>query len=65
MGTLADWADPQSVMTICTPQAGSVLPSDLVMTAGNAGTGAACTATFSYTVNAGNPFEVGSYTTRK
>jgi len=65
MATDADWTTVRSVMTVCTPQAGAVLPSTLVMTSGNAGTGVACTAVFLYTVGEQDPAIVGSYTTRK
>lgn len=47
-----DWADAQSVMTICGPQASATIPHDLVMSATNSGTGAACTGSFLYTVGA-------------
>jgi len=49
----ATWSDPQGLMTVCTPQTGSTLPSDLAMSAGvTDATGTACTPTFSYTVGA-------------
>jgi len=49
----ADWRDPQGLMTVCTPQTGSTLPSDLKMSAGvTDATDSACTPTFSYTVGA-------------
>lgn len=45
--------DINSIMTVCTPQTGSVLPSDLVMSAGGTDdTGAKCSAVFQYTVGA-------------
>jgi hypothetical protein len=47
-----DWADAQSVMSICGPQASATIPSDLVMSATNSGSGAACTAAYMYTVGA-------------
>jgi hypothetical protein len=62
---VADWTNVRSVMTVCGPQAGSTLPSDLVITAGNAGTGAACTAAYMYTVGANDWSVVTGYTTRK
>jgi hypothetical protein len=37
-------------MTVCGPQTGSTIPSDLVITGGNSGTGAPCTAAYLYTV---------------
>lgn len=52
MATAVDWTDAQSVMTICTPQTSPTIPSDTVCSSGNAGTGTACTPTFSYTVGA-------------
>jgi hypothetical protein len=51
-------------MTLCGPQTGSTIPSDLVITAGNAGTGAACTAAFLYTVGGTNNQVVTGYATR-
>jgi hypothetical protein len=51
-------------MTICGPVSGATLPTDLVITAGNAGTGAACTAAFSYTVGGTNEQVVTGYSTR-
>jgi len=48
----AAWTDVRSVMTVCGPQTGSTIPSDLVITAGNDGAGAACTAAYLYTVGA-------------
>jgi len=50
MGTAADWTTVRSIMTICTPQTGATLPSDLVITSGTSGTGVACTAVYQYTV---------------
>jgi len=44
-----DWADQKSILEVCTPVVGSALPAALVMTAGNDGTGVACTAAFAYT----------------
>jgi hypothetical protein len=48
----ANWDNVRAVMTVCGPQAGSTLPSSNVITAGNSGTGAACTAAYMYTVGA-------------
>jgi hypothetical protein len=48
----AAWTDVRSVMEICGPQAGSTIPTDLVLTAGNDGNGAPCTAAFNYDVGA-------------
>jgi hypothetical protein len=60
----ADWTNVRAVMTVCGPQAGSTLPSDLVITAGNSGTGAACTAAYMYTVGANDWSVVTGYSTR-
>lgn len=59
-----DWSDPQSVMTICGPQAGATIPSDAAITAGNLGTGAACTSAFLYTVGAVDQQVVTGYAAR-
>lgn len=61
---VADWATGRSVMTVCGPQAGSSLPTDLAITAGNTGTGEACTAAYLYTVGAQDWSVVTGYTTR-
>jgi|Dee2metaT_17_FD_contig_41_1088414_length_797_multi_4_in_0_out_0_2 hypothetical protein len=47
---LSNWNDAQSIFSVCTAQAGSPLPATLVMTAGDAGTGAACTGVYNYEV---------------
>jgi hypothetical protein len=64
MATAADWTDPQSVMTVCTPQTGATLPSDLVMTSGTSGTGVACTGVYQYTVGLHDHAIVTGYDTR-
>lgn len=51
-------------MTVCGPQAGATIPSDATMTAGNLGTGAACTSAFLYTVGGVNEQVVTGYATR-
>jgi hypothetical protein len=50
MATAADWTDPQSVMTVCTPIAGATIPAATEMSSGSAGTGTKCTPVFAYTV---------------
>ena len=51
-------------MTICGPQAGSTLPTDLVMTAGTDGNGAACTGAFLYDVGANDMYVITNYNER-
>lgn len=51
-------------MTVCGPQAGSVIPTSTEMSSGNAGTGDKCTNAFEYTVHAQDPLVVTGYSTR-
>lgn len=61
----SDWTDVQGAAGICTTVSGATIPATLVMSAGNAGTGAACTSVFTYTVGADNHNVVTGYSTRK
>lgn len=60
-----DWTKARSVMTLCGPTVGSTIPSDLVITAGNTGSGHACTKAHTYTVGEVNEFVITGYDTRK
>lgn len=51
-------------MTICTPQAGAVIPAATEMSSGSAGTGTKCTGVFTYTVGATDLAVVTGYSTR-
>jgi hypothetical protein len=64
LATAATWTDPQAVLTVCGPQAGSVIPTTTEMTSGSAGTGTACTAAFLYTVHGQDALVVTGYSTR-
>jgi hypothetical protein len=52
------WSNARAVMTVCGPQEGSTIPTDLVIRAGTTDTGAPCTTVYSYTVGDNNPHVV-------
>jgi len=52
-------------MAVCTTVSGAVIPGTLTMSAGNTGTGAACTGVYAYTVGANDPAITTGYSTRK
>jgi hypothetical protein len=51
-------------LEVCGPQAGSIIPTTTEMSAGNAGTGHACTAAFTYDVGAVDIQKIDGYNTR-
>lgn len=59
-----DWSKARSVMSVCTRQTNSPLPSTLVIHSGAANTGAKCTGVFSYTVDAHNANSATKYAAR-
>jgi hypothetical protein len=61
----SDWTDMQGAVGICTTVSGATIPATLVMSAGNTGTGSACTSVFAYTVGANDHNVVTGYSTRK
>lgn len=57
----ATWSNDRAVAAVCGPTAGATIPTDLVLTSGVSGTGAACTAAFKWIPGAEDATEVGNY----
>lgn len=65
LAAAADWTNPKGLMEICTPQAGSALPSTLVMNAGKVTGTTLCTGVYQYTVGLADDRVSTGYLTRK